>query len=354
MARSRFELPPRLVDWSILVTVGFVAATGLLTLISGRPGDAVVFALHGAGGLALVLLLFWKLRRVRPRVTMRRAWDRHTPISILLALLAVAALATGAVWSFGVTPRLGPWPLLFVHMVLGALVVPVLLVHLRSRFRLPSTRDFEGRRTATSSLAVVGFGALTWRLQRTANRVLETGGEDHRFTGSTEEGSDAGNAFPVTSWVADDPEPIDPDTWTLRVGGETQRELELTYPDLDPENGDRATLDCTSGWYSTHDWRGIRVGDLLDAVEPDEGVEWVSFRSVTGYRWSLPIEEAREALLATHVDDERLDHGHGYPLRLVAPGRRGFQWVKWVEAVEITRQRDLGEWLAIFVSGFDG
>ncbi len=72
---------------------------------------------------------------------------------------------------------------------------------------------------------------------------------------------------------------------------------------------------------------------------------------MTGYRWSLPLSEARDAVLATHVDGERLAHGHGYPLRLVAPGRRGFQWVKWVESVRVSKRRELGEWLAIFVSG---
>ena len=41
----------------------------------------------------------------------------------------------------------------------------------------------------------------------------------------------------------------------------------------------------------------------------------------------------------------------GAPLRLVAPGRRGFQWVKWVEAVEVRAGPDPGQWSAIFTSG---
>ena len=98
---SRLELPPRLVDWSILVAVGFSLVTGLVSLVSGRPGDAVVFVLHGMGGLALVVLLFWKLRRVRHRVMNRAAWDRHTPLSVLLATIALAALATPAVPGHG-------------------------------------------------------------------------------------------------------------------------------------------------------------------------------------------------------------------------------------------------------------
>ena len=353
MARSRFELPPRLVDWSILVAVCFAVATGLLSLVSGRPGDAIVFVAHGMGGLAFVLLLFWKLRRVRHRVTNPAAWNRGTFVSILLAVLALAALGTGLYWTFGGTPNVGPWTLLFIHMALGVLVIPVLLIHLRGRFRLPSTSDFEGRRTAMSYLAVVGFGALTWRFQREINRLLGLGGEDLRFTGSKEEGSGAGNDFPVTSWVADDPDPIDPADWNLRIGGMVERERTLNNADLEPENEQRVPLDCTSGWYSVHDWQGVRVGDLLDTVEPSDDAQWVSFRSVTGYRWSLPIEEARDALLATHTDGERLSYGHGFPLRLVAPGRRGFQWVKWVDEIEVSQQRDMSEWLAIFVSGFD-
>jgi cytochrome b561 len=357
---DRLELPPRLVDWSILAAVGVALATGLLSLVSGRPGETFVFVLHGIGGLSLVLLLFWKLRRVRRRVTTGAAWDRATPVSVLLATAALGALATGTYWAFGGSLDLGPWGLLNLHIGLGLLVVPLLFYHLRHRFRVPSTADFEGRRTALSYAAVVGVGALAWRLQGAANTLLDTAGARRRFTGSREKGTDGGNGFPVTSWVADDPEPVDTETWTLSVDGRVDRPLELGYGDVDSEtdaaldpDGRRALLDCTSGWYSEHDWRGRSVGDLLDAADADPDARWVSFRSVTGYRWSLPVEEARAALLATHVDGERLSHGHGFPLRLVAPGRRGFQWVKWVESVEVTRSRDPSEWLAVFVSGFD-
>ena len=63
------------------------------------------------------------------------------------------------------------------------------------------------------------------------------------------------------------------------------------------------------------------------------------------------MAEARAALLATRVEGERLTYGHGFPLRLVAPGRRGYQWVKWVESVEVRRTPDYGQWWTIFTSG---
>lgn len=373
---ERLSLSPRLVDWSIFVLLALELGSGLVSLVTGRPGGWVVFVAHSIGGLCLVVLVFWKLKRVRKRVTRPAAWDRATPVSVLLAAVTLGALGSGIAWVLGGSLALGPWGLLNLHIGLGLVGVIVVAIHLRHRFRPPRTSDIEGRRTVLSYLALVGIGALVWRLQGTFNGLLKTAGADRRFTGSREEGSGAGNDFPVTSWVADDPDPIDVEAWELTVTGEVDRDLSVGYDGIAPggpgapgEGGEggseagqeernnghlRATLDCTSGWYSVHDWRGVRVGNLLAEADVTENARWVSFRSVTGYRWSLPIEEARDALLATHVGDERLTHGHGAPLRLVAPGRRGFQWVKWVTEVEARERKDPGQWLAVFVSGFDG
>lgn len=346
------ELPPRLVDWTLFALVCFEAGSGVVSLTLGRPEHRWLFYAHGVAGLTLVILLFWKLRRVRRRITDRSQWDRTTPISILAALVAVGGLATGILWAFGFQRQVLYWEFLMVHMALGVALVPLVLAHLAGRFRPPSRTDVEGRRTVLTYLALGTVGALAWRAQHAVNRLFETGGEKRRFTGSRERGSLAGNAFPTTSWVADDPDPVDPDEWTLSVGGAADERLELAYDDLAPADREQATLDCTSGWYSVQDWTGVRVGDLLDAVDPDEDAAYVRFRSVTGYRWSLPIEEAREALLATHVDGEPISHGHGFPVRVVTPGRRGFQWVKWVEAVEVREDYDYGQWGVIFTSGF--
>jgi cytochrome b561 len=340
----------RVVDASLLVGVAFVVTTGVVSLYSGRPSRAWVFLTHGIGGLVVAALVAFKLARVRHRLR-GAAESAVIGLSALLAVVTAAALASGVGWVFGTSLDLGPWGLLNLHIGLGLLVVPLLLVHLYWRFGLPSTADFEGRRSALRYTALVVAGAATYRLQGTVNATLETAGSERRFTGSREDGSDDGNGFPVTSWVADRPATIDRETWSLTVDGAVENSLEFDYDDIGGDER-RALLDCTSGWYSEHDWQGVAVESLLAAAGPAPDAAWVSFRSVTGYRWSLPIEEARDALLATHVDGEELTHGHGFPLRLVAPGRRGFQWVKWVEEVRVTRRRDHSERLAIFVSGF--
>ena len=49
----------------------------------------------------------------------------------------------------------------------------------------------------------------------------------------------------------------------------------------------------------------------------------------------LPPAELDGALLATHVAGQPLPRANGAPLRLVAPNRRGLDWIKWIDEVEV-------------------
>jgi DMSO/TMAO reductase YedYZ molybdopterin-dependent catalytic subunit len=345
---ASLDPPPRVVDWSLFALVGVAVATGATSFWIGHPSGAALFWIHAVAGLSILPLLCSKLRRVRGRLTDRRAWDRATPLSVALAVVAIGAAATGVGWAVGATAPLGIWTLLNLHVLFGLLLVPLLLAHLRARFRPLRGRDVRDRRIALQYAALVAAGGVTAGVLRRLAAVFGTPAATRRFTGSRRLDGD----LPVTSWVADDPDPVDPADWTLTVRGLVDRPLALSAADLEPTEARRALLDCTSGWYAECDWRGIGLGELLDAADPTDEAAWVTIHSVTGYRWSLPLPAARDALLATHLAGERLDHGHGYPLRLVAPDRRGFQWVKWVEAVEVRRRPDPRQWLAVFVSGF--
>jgi DMSO/TMAO reductase YedYZ molybdopterin-dependent catalytic subunit len=352
--------PPRLVDWSLAVLVAFETVSGVFSLGAGHESGRLLFVAHSVAGLVLVVLLFVKLRRVRRRVTDSRLWDRATIVSVATAAVAVGALTLGVLWVVGVTAPWLPfgWTLLNVHIGLGLLLVPLLLVHVAARFRPPRKQDVTGRRTALRYAGLLVGGAVAYRLQQSAVDVLGTVGSRRRFTGSRPVDTDGDGtadpnaAFPVTSWVADDPDPVDPDSYRLRVDGLVARPGALPLDAVVAADERRALLDCTSGWYTVQDWRGRRLGDVLEAAGVGEEARWVTVHSVTGYRWSFPLAEAREMLLATHVGGSRLSHGHGYPLRLVAPDRRGFQWVKWVDRVEVRRRRDAAQYLATLVSGF--
>ena len=351
----RFEPPPPVVDWAIGTLVLFEVGSGLVSFTVGVPAGEWLFWTHSAAGLTLVGLLAFKLYRVRYRISGRVSWDRQTPFSILMAVVALSSLATGVFWVVGGNVPIAGWTTLNLHVGLGLVLVPLLLVHLRSRFRLPRGTDLD-RRAAMKTSALLVAGTLTWQATEATDRLL--GGVSRRFTGSKPTGDlydteTENGGFPVTSWVADDPDPIDRDAWELTVTGLVDEPAALPYASVGPERELRATLDCTSGWYTVQDWQGVRVGDLLASVGVRDEARYVRFVSVTGYRWSVPIEEARDALLATHAGGDRLSHGHGAPMRLVAPGRRGFQWVKWVERVEVRRDPDPAQWVVTLVSGFD-
>ena len=353
-ALDRLEPPPRAVDWSLSAFVVAEAVTGLVSFTVGVSEGWPLFWLHRALGVGIVALLGWKLARVRRRLTDPGLWRRSTILSVLTLVAALGALATGIAWVFGLDVRLSYWTLLSVHVGFGLALVPLVAAHAATRFRLPRRVDFERRRTAVRYFALLAAGGATYRLQQGVNDALDTAGADRRFTGSQPREGAGNAAFPITSWVADDPDPIDRESYRLTVTGLVADPVELTADELAAGHETEALLDCTSGWYTVQEWGGIRVGDLLDAAgEIGDDAAYVRFTSVTGYRWSLPIEEAEDALLATHVGGERLSHGHGAPARLVAPDRRGFQWVKWVTRVEVRSEYDLGQWVVTLVSGFD-
>ncbi len=81
-------------------------------------------------------------------------------------------------------------------------------------------------------------------------------------------------------------------------------------------------------------------------------LEWLLFILVSFEVFTVGVcRLLQRNVLATHIRDELIQHGHGAPLRLVAPGRRGFQWVKWVTEIEVLTATDYGQWLVIFTSG---
>ncbi len=346
-------MSPRLTDWSIALATMLAFLLGLISLISGLPQAWIIFALHGIAGLWLLLLLWGKLRRVWPRLVQPKKWDRRTLFGGLALLFVLLALGSGIWWVSGGEWYIAGFNLLNWHIALGFVLTAAITFHMLARFKWLRKRDIASRRRLLHFGTLVLGGSLLWPTQQATERILRLSGAERRFTGSRESGSYAGNAFPTSSWVADQPRPIDIQTWQLAVSGAIAHPRTLSYDEL-VLAGDtlEATLDCTGGFYSTQRWQGMNIGRLLDTIGINNDAQYVSFVSITGYRWSLPLAEARNALLATHPGDEPLSHDHGFPLRLVAPGRRGFEWVKWIVQIEVLTGPDPEQVVSIFTSSF--
>jgi DMSO/TMAO reductase YedYZ molybdopterin-dependent catalytic subunit len=224
------------------------------------------------------------------------------------------------------------YSLLNVHVFAGVALLPLVLAHAAWRWESrPAIADVADRRAALRALGL-GIGAVV------ATAALDRIGPARRATGSRAAASFSGNDFPLTIWSFDRVPEIDAASWRLEISGAIASPAALSYAQLLalPAVERVAVLDCTGGWWSEQRWRGVALSDLLAPRGPLPGARRVDVVARTGHAWSFDLGEATDLLLATHVGGETLSAGHGYPARLVAPGHRGFQWIKWVARIEVT------------------
>jgi DMSO/TMAO reductase YedYZ molybdopterin-dependent catalytic subunit len=323
------RLPRRAGRRTNLALLGLLAiafASGVLAYGIGTPTAAtVVVAVHSAAGLGLLLLVPWK------GVIVRRSWRYAASTRALatgLGVLVALTVLTGVLHAVGVAPL----TMLLVHVAVAVCVAPLLLFHAWGRRQRPRRTDLSRRALLRAGGLAVGAATL-WGAVEGAVRVTGAPGADRRGTGSLERGTDDPSAMPVTQWFTDTVPEDAADAVTVVLGSKKTR-----IPLADLERGDRvrAAIDCTGGWYAVQDWDGVRLDRLLARAVgelPENGS--VDVVSRTGYRRRLPLRDAKHLLLATSAAGQPLSPGHGAPVRLVAPGRRGFWWVKWVARIEV-------------------
>ncbi|MGH2736769.1 MAG: molybdopterin-dependent oxidoreductase [Actinomycetota bacterium] len=303
--------------------------SGGLAFGVGSSWSRLVVAAHGALGLTVLLLSPWK--SVIARRGLRRARPGRAS-SMTLSLMVVVVVLTGISHATGVAVSLGPVSAMQVHVGVALAAMPLALWHVVRRPQRVHRADLS-RRNALRAGALVGAGGIAYLGIEGASRALSLPGAKRRTTGSYEAGSSRPEEMPVTQWLFDDVPAIEPVAWSLRV-----RDRTFGYEELAAyEDTVRATLDCTGGWYAHQEWSGVRLDRLLDG-----GGRSIAVTSATGYRRLLPTSAAADLLLALRVGGRPLSAGHGFPARIVAPGRRGFWWVKWVASIEPS---DIPWWL---------
>lgn len=329
----------------ILIAGGLSLVTGFLGLIGGSSDWALALQVHRVSGFALVALLLWKGRNILMSLTNKAHW-RQKPALLLGSMaifgLLLAALGLGIAWSYGSYFIYLGFSGVSWHIYLSLLLAPLVAWHTFTHSWTLRPRFWAQRRSflRLAGLSVAGFAL--WRAGEFAADALELPGGDRRFTGSHERASFAGNAFPTTSWLNDNPDRVNADSWRLSVSGLVSNDLSLKLEDVaDRREKLTALLDCTGGWYSTQEWEGTPLREVLQAAGVESGAGSITVRSVTGYQRRFSLKEADGYLLATHVGGEPISHGHGFPVRLAAPGKRGFEWVKWVESINVN---DTGKW----------
>ena len=168
------------------------------------------------------------------------------------------------------------------------------------------------------------------------------------------------NFYVVTKNAGGDPV-LHPDDWRLVVDGEVQRPFELDYVALRklPSVEVTRTLECISNLVdkcelapfgcdliSTAVWKGVRLSDVLGLVGGlKPGVTFLATISADEYTTALPIDVAMspDSLLVFEMNGQVLPREHGYPARLLVPGRYGMKNPKWVVALR-PMKREFVDW----------
>jgi DMSO/TMAO reductase YedYZ molybdopterin-dependent catalytic subunit len=137
--------------------------------------------------------------------------------------------------------------------------------------------------------------------------------------------------------------------WTLRVYGEVENELELTWEQFNelPRASNVQDIHCVTRW-SKFDTRfeGVHWRDVAQLARPKPTARFAIAHAEAGFTSNVPLSylEADDALLATHGDGEPLTEEHGYPLRLVVPGKYFWKSAKWLRGIELASVDRPGFW----------
>jgi DMSO/TMAO reductase YedYZ molybdopterin-dependent catalytic subunit len=244
----------------------------------------------------------------------------------------VASVVAGILHSTGVLLAVGPITAMEVHVGAALVALPLAIWHVMARRIHIRAFDFS-RRSFLRASALLGGAGVAYGASEIAVRAFSLPGARREVTGSYEIGSFQPAALPVTQWMFDSVPVVDPARWRLEVGSGAQHRFWSYEELLAFDDRVQATLDCTGGFYSTQQWSGARLSRLIPATVTNAAS--IHVRSLTGYDRRFSITEAGRLLVATHLGGEPLDPGHGFPVRLVAPDRRGYWWVKWVASITV-------------------
>jgi len=311
--------------------------SGLISWVVPLSAARPVVVFHAAAGLMILVVTPLKLRG-----SVRAGFKRGRPsrwLSSAFGVLVLATIALGAAHATALWFGVGYWSALWTHQLIGFLLAPLLLWHVATRPVRPSTADVDRRAVlATGAAGAAALGVIV--VQESVARLLGTAAVDRVGTGSHDAGSFEPDAMPTVQWL-DDRVPADTsaDAWALTIAGDA-----VTVDDLWARSRPMvARLDCTGGWFADQSWDAVALDELLPPAATATGRS-IMVTSSTGYRRLFPLVDAAELFLAVRYDGRRLRRGHGAPVRLVAPNRRGPQWVKWVIDVSVV---DRPSWLQL-------
>jgi len=296
----------------------------------------VTQGLHVITGTAAVPLLLVKLWSVFPKLFARiplrdiRKAAVHLSERASIAALVSASIFLLATGLANIT-HWYPWAFSFrdTHYAVAWVAIGSLVLHIA--VKLPLIRDAYARdieMPGPSSGGVTRRGLVRTALVASGVAVLTTAGSTVPWLRQV-------SVFGVRSGDGPQGIPINKSAKSAKVITLTRAELENL-----PRHTARLPIACVEGWSASGIWDGVRLGDLIALLD----VPGSTTVKVTSLQEEGPFTSSEVladlvadplTLIALRLDGEDLSIDHGYPCRLIAPGRPGVLQTKWVSRIEV-------------------
>ena len=142
---------------------------------------------------------------------------------------------------------------------------------------------------------------------------------------------------------------VSKETWHLKVHGEIQNELSISYDELLKMNRTVQTCDihCVTSWSKFNvQWEGVRFRDLMEVVKPTDKAHYAIFECEQGFTTNLPMEALYDddVLVAFKAQGQGLEPAHGGPVRMLVPKRYFYKSAKWLKGIRLTEDDVPGFW----------
>ena len=138
-------------------------------------------------------------------------------------------------------------------------------------------------------------------------------------------------------------------TWDLRIYGEVEEPVTLTYEQLTELPATEITTDihCVTRW-SRFDakFKGVHWRELAALCKPKPSAQFIVAHAEQGFTSNVPLAalEDDNALVVYRADGAPLTPDHGWPVRLFIPTKYFWKSAKWLRGIELSAVDKPGFW----------
>jgi DMSO/TMAO reductase YedYZ molybdopterin-dependent catalytic subunit len=142
---------------------------------------------------------------------------------------------------------------------------------------------------------------------------------------------------------------VDHATWALRIFGEVEHEVTLSYEELKALPATEVTSDihCVTRWsrFDAH-FTGVHWRELAKLCNPKPSARFVIAHAEHGFTANSPLSaiEDEKALIVYEADGGPLTPDHGWPVRLFVPTKYFWKSAKWLRGLELRAADQPGFW----------